>query len=62
MAHSFVISASGQGYTLNYSADGTSWTAWSEATPANENCVVNGVPKGMLYKLVGNTDTVEITF
>ena len=62
MAHSFVISASGQGYTLNYSADGNGFTAWEEATPANEVLVVNDIAKGMVFYLSGNTDTVEITY
>lgn len=62
MAHSFVISASGQGYTLMYSANGNGFTAWEEATPANEVLVVNDIAKGMVFYLSGNTDTVEITY
>lgn len=60
--HSFAISASGQGYVLNYSADGTNYTAWAEATPANEEAFVINVPRGAFFKLVGNTDIVNVTY
>ena len=59
-ASSFGISASSSGYTLNYSCDGKSWTAWEESTPANEQVFVTGAPQMMKYKLVGNTGEVEI--
>lgn len=61
-AHSFGVSASNDGYTLNYSADGVSWTAWSSATPANEVLFVVDVPKSCYFKLVGNHSEVIITF
>jgi hypothetical protein len=54
------ISATTSGYTLNYSVDGNTWTAWGEATPANEACVINGVVPGMYFKLVGNTDEITV--
>ena len=57
---SFGISASASGYTLNYSVDGKTWGVWSDATVANEPLFVVNVPKFMKYKLVGNTDTVEV--
>ena len=62
LAHSFVVSQSESGYTLNYSGDGVSWTAYSEATPANEDLIVNGVAWGTYIKLVGNTSEVTISY
>lgn len=59
-ATSFGISGSASGYTLNYSVDGKNFGVWSEATVANEPLFVVNVPKFMKYKLVGNTDTVEV--
>ena len=56
----FAIGPSSSGYTLNYSADGENFTAWDEATAANENVVVANAPFGMVFKLSGNTDT-EVT-
>lgn len=57
---SFGVSGSESGFTLNYSVDGEKWAQWSEATNANEPMFVVNVPKFMKYKLVGNTDTVEV--
>jgi len=51
----FIISASASGYTFNYSADGITWNAWEDATPANKNQVVVGLPVNTYCKLVGNT-------
>ena len=62
LAHSFAATPSAEGYTLNYSANGEEYTAWKEATPANETLVVNGVAKLMYFKLVGNQSDVEINF
>ena len=61
-AHSFVVSQSESGYTLNYSGDGINWTAYTEDTPANEDLIVNGIAFGTFIKLVGNTGEVEIRF
>lgn len=61
-ATAFAVSPSKEGYTLNYSANDTEWTAYKDATPANENLVVTNVPFGMQYKLVGNKSDVKITF
>lgn len=55
-ATSFSIAPTTSGYTLNYSADGKSFTAYGEATPANETLIVNGCAKGQVFKMVGNTD------
>lgn len=62
LAHSFVVSQSESGYTLNYSGDGITWTQHSEATPANEDLIVNGIAWGTYIKLVGNTSEVVINF
>lgn len=57
---SFGVSGSASGYTLNYSVDGNSWGVWPEATKANETLFVVNIPKFMTYKLVGNTEQVEV--
>lgn len=56
----FAISPSTEEYTLWYSADGKSYTPWEESTPANEVLVVNGVPEGMYFKLIGNNSILTI--
>lgn len=61
-AHSFAVSPSKEGYTLNFSADGVNYTAYSEATPANENLIVNGIPKCVYFKLIGNKSDVTIKY
>lgn len=62
LAHSFSVSPSSEGYTLNYSADGINYDAWDEATPANENLFVLNVPKLSYFKLVGNGSNVIINY
>lgn len=62
LAHSFAISPSSEGYTLQYSANGIDYTDWEEATPANETLVVNGVAKLMFFKLKGNNSNVDINY
>lgn len=62
LAHSFTVSPSSEGYTLNYSADGVTYTAYSDATPANENLIVNGIAWGQFIKLVGNASEVTINY
>jgi len=54
---SFGVGPTSNGYTLSYSADKETWTDYDEATPANENLIVNGVPTYMWFKLKGNQDT-----
>jgi hypothetical protein len=61
-SHSFSVSNSESGYTLMYSTDGREYTAWSEATPANECLVVNSIANGMFFYLSGNTSTVTIVY
>lgn len=62
LAHSFIVSQSDSGYTLNYSGDGINWTAYDEATPANEDLIVNGCAWGTYIKLAGNTSEVIINY
>ena len=62
LAHSFTVSPSSEGYTLNYSADGVNYTAYSDATPANENLIVNGIAWGQYIKLAGNASEVTINY
>lgn len=56
----FIIGPSASGYTLAYSADNVHFTNYTEATPANENCIVNGAVTYSYWKLVGNTGEVDI--
>lgn len=56
LSHSFSVGYT-NGYTLNYSADGKDWTAWTAATPSNEVAIIDNCPKDMWWKLVGNTNT-----
>lgn len=60
LANAVCISPSNEGYTLNYSADGISYTAYGEATPAGENLTVSGIAKGTYLKLVGNNTEVTV--
>ena len=62
LAHSFSVSPSAQGYTLQYSADGVSYTSYSEETPANEVLIVNGIAAGMWFRLLGNEDTLTLQY
>lgn len=62
LAHSFSCSPSEEGYTLNYSADGIDYTAYTEETPANEVLIVNGIAKNMFFKLVGNNSEVNVCY
>ena len=60
LVSSMIISPSNEGYTLNYSAAGENFTARSEATPAGESCIVNGIADGTYFKLVGNQSEVVV--
>ena len=62
LAHSFVVSQSESGYTLNYSGDGINWTAYSDSTPSSEDLIVNGIAWGTYIKLAGNTSEVTINY
>ena len=62
LAHSFGVSPSENGYTLEYSADGYDYTEWEEATPADENLFVINVPKCAYFRLKGNSGEVTVCF
>lgn len=62
LAHSFAVSPSASGYTLQYSADGSAYTSYPTATPAGENLIVNGIAKMMFFKLSGNSGEVAINY
>lgn len=61
-ANSFAVGGTASGFTLAYSADGLTYTEWEKETPANETLVVNGVAKGMRFKLLNNTGETYIQF
>lgn len=61
-AHSFSVSPSTEGYTLNYSADGIDYTAYEENTPADEVLIVNGIARGQWFYLAGNNSEVSIIY
>ena len=58
---SVTIGFSTSGYTLAYSANGSQFTNYTEATPANEVLIVNGLTRYSWLKLVGNSGDVEVT-
>ena len=59
----FCIGQTAEGYTLNYSVDGTNWTAWEEMTAAETDTVVTNAAASMYFKLAGNTsDGVIVTW
>lgn len=62
-ASRFCIGQTEAGYTLNYSVNGSDWTAWTDGTLANTDQVVVNAAEGMYFKLDGNTsDDVLITW
>ena len=56
-----MIGPSESGYTLAYSVekDGV-YTPYSDATPAGENCLMNGVMQYCWLMLSGNTSEVKV--
>ena len=62
IAHSCIISPSQQQYTLQFSADGETYTDWDEPTPSGENCVVCNFPKFIFFRLKGNNSDVLISY
>lgn len=58
----FSIGQSATGYTLNFSTDGTNWTAWTDGTLANTDQVVTNAAQGLYFKLDGNTGDVVISW
>ena len=61
-AHSCGISPSSEGYTLQYSVDGENYTSYSEAVPANENCLVINFPKYTFFKCSGNNSDLIVSY
>lgn len=58
---SFAVAPTTAGYTIAYSANGVDFTNDTDAVvPANENLVYLGAMTYGFYKLVGNTDNVEV--
>lgn len=54
-AEGFAVSAPSAPYTLQYSADGVTFSDYEETIPANEVLFVSGLPKNAIYKLKSNT-------
>jgi len=65
-AHSFMISASGQGYTLGfcayYSEDDADYTQWDEPVPPGINLPVVNAPRSCWWKCIGNTDILTAAY
>ena len=61
-AHSFSVSPSNEGYVLEYSADGETYTAYEEEVPAGETLIVNGVAFNQFIRLSGNDSEVTIIY
>ena len=60
--HSFAIGACDSEYTLLYSVDGSSWTAYDSACPSGTTAIVNfGIPN-LLYKLSGATGDILVQY
>lgn len=62
LAHSFSVSPSNEGYTLQYSANGTEWTSFDTEVPADENLVVVNCAFGQYIKLSGNNSEVTVIY
>ena len=62
LAHSFSVSPSNEGYTLQYSANGTEWTSFDTEVPADETLVVNDCAFGQYIKLSGNNSEVTVIY
>ena len=62
LAHSMVIGGAESQYTLMFGSGDGNFTAWDEACPANEACMVSNFAKGTYFYLDGNTGDVIITY
>ena len=62
IAHSCIISPSQESYTLQFSADGDTYTDWNEPTPANENTVIVNFPKFIFFRLKNNNSDVIVSY
>ena len=57
----FAVAPTSAGYQVAYSANGVDFTNDADAVvPANENLVYLGAMTYGFYKLVGNSDNVEV--
>lgn len=56
----FTVGYSTSGYVLEYSANGTDWSAYPDAVPANEVLVVNDATPYSFFRLKGNSGEVDI--
>ena len=56
----FAVGKTTNGYTLAYGIDKNNLTDYTEATPAGEDLIVNGVTPYMWFALKGNTGEVTI--
>ena len=57
LKNTVAIGPTSQGFVLNYavSKDGP-WTQYTESTPADECCIINGLTPYMWLKLENNVD------
>lgn len=62
LAHSFSLSPSEGGYTLQYSANCEDWTSYPDAVPSGENLIVNGIAKGMYFRCLNNTSDLTLVY
>ena len=60
LKETFVVGKSSNGYTLAYGVDKTDLIEYSEATPADEDLIVNGATPYMWFALKGNEGEVDI--
>ena len=57
----FMVAPTTSGYQVAYSANGSDFTNDSDAiVPANENLLYLGAMQYGYYKLVGNTDDIDV--
>ena len=57
----FMVAPTSSGYQVAYSGNGSDFTNDTDAVvPANENLVYLGAMQYGYYKLVGNTDDVDV--
>lgn len=60
--HSFAIGPCESEYTLNYSVDGKTWTAYDSSTPSGQTAIVNFAVPNLMYKLSGATGDILIQY
>lgn len=62
VSDSFAISPSNEGYTLQYSVEGTQWTSYEEEVPSGEVLVVAKTSKELFYRCLGNASDLTVKF